>query len=149
MLQPWYKYDKWLLIPRLHPAFCCYTQKTKWIAGWSLETGLINFINLSLSNLIGPLKTTMVEAEWRECHSLFIHSLKLCAKICSIFLGLEITSLYWQWTCDQWLTLGVHAHKGFGSLSVCLSDCYQSTDFIRGLHNKMYIYTCQQIFAKR
>ena len=37
------------------------------------------------------------------------------------------------------LTLGAHAHEGYGSLFVCLSVCYQSTDCIRHLHNKMNV----------
>ena len=38
-----------------------------------------------------------------------------------------------------YLTLSTHAHEGYGSLFVCLSVCYQSTDCLRGLHNKMNI----------
>ena len=41
--------------------------------------------------------------------------------------------------CDALLTLGAHVHEGYGSLFVCLSVCYQSTDCLRGLHSEMNI----------
>ena len=50
------------------------------------------------------------------------------------------------------LTLCAHAHESYGSLSVCLSVClyvcYRSTDFLRGLYNKMNILNDFKLSSK-
>ena len=76
----------------------------------------------------------------KDCLIIFEES--VCTGISTVILHNMMT----QWMLTGYngsLTLGAHAHEGYGShpvcLSVCVSVCYQSSDCLRGLHSEMNI----------